>query len=371
MSSSLYIHVPFCLSRCAYCSFYSGEEMAFLEEYPDLIAEEIKLRYPAEGSPLNTLYIGGGTPGLLGDRGLQTIIDAADADWTLLPDCEVTYETNPALPNNFEGAKAAGVTRVSIGVQALSDKILTKLGRKHSSKEGLAAVESALSSGLRVSADILYGYKGVNAKDLSSWATTLADLGVGHISAYSLETGGSNPLHLPPSPAAPDEEEAHWHAIADTLHKFGLNCYEVSNFARKGEESRHNLAYWSGRSYCGVGPGAHGFRLEVGGYGARYANHPQLNLYRGSILSGALPPTSLELLTPKEALLEALFLAIRQHARIKVDDIASRFNINIQTMKSRLEVLINGGDLDRHFIPTLKGMRRADGLALWLFDRIS
>ncbi|PLX39918.1 MAG: hypothetical protein C0608_10815 [Deltaproteobacteria bacterium] len=370
MSTSLYIHTPFCLSRCSYCSFYSGEDIELLGEYTDLVAEEIRIRYATEGGALKTLYLGGGTPGLLGVEGLQKIFEAAADNWTLLPGCEVTYETNPAIGNDFDGAKSVGATRVSIGVQALSDEILAKFGRRHSAAEGIEAVERALSSGLRVSADMLYGYAGVCANQLASWAKTLVGLGVSHISAYSLESGGANHLHKPPKPSPPDDEEAQWYAIADTLEELGLSCYEVSNFARKGEESRHNKAYWSGRSYCGIGPGAHGYRAEEGDYGTRYANHPQLDLYRGSILAGILPPSSAERLTGREALLETLFLALRQSSKIEIDSISSRFNIYKPTLKSRLGQLIDGGDLDQNLTPTLKGMRRADGLALWLLDRI-
>jgi oxygen-independent coproporphyrinogen-3 oxidase len=376
MAESIYLHVPFCEGRCAYCTFYSGEDMSALLEYPGLLLREAEfLRGKELGlEEVGTIYLGGGTPGLLGERGLSEIIDGLGRLAAIAPDAEITAETNPAVANDYKGIKRSGVKRLSLGVQALDDRLLKKLGRKHDAKEALRGVEMALAAGLELSCDLMYGYPGLEPEILADWGTLLAGMGVGHISSYSLE--------IPQNKAQRDylrglgirsdavAEEKQWNLLFEALSKQGLSCYEVSNFALPGRESRHNRSYWSGRSYTGLGPGAHGYRREASPFGTRYWNEPSLEKYRSALLGGQPPPRKTETLSRREALLETLFLSLRQRRPLDLSALSSRYALDEARLLALLKTLIEGGDLESGLIPSPRGMRRADGLALWLSGRI-
>ncbi len=344
-----------------------------LSEYPRLVKKEFALA--KDGEKLSTFYMGGGTPGLLGAKAIGEIMEAAQKSFGLAPSSEITIETNPCVDNDFAALRGAGINRVSIGAQALDDEILTRLGRAHTSAEALASIAAALKAGVSVSADLIYGHAGSSPAKLSRWAKELAALGVGHISAYSLETPKSRKkaqgLRRAGIKKAGASEEAQHKALLETLSAEGFHCYEVSNFARPGFESRHNKVYWSGESYIGAGPGAHGFLKEIGPYGTRYENSPSLEKYRASLLRGEPPPRKSEELSWNEALLETLFLALRQNAPLKPEKIALRYGLKLETLRDSLSRLAQQGDLcAKTLSPTLKGMQRADGLALWLLDRL-
>ncbi|TAL17382.1 coproporphyrinogen III oxidase family protein [bacterium] len=375
MAESIYLHVPFCEGRCAYCTFYSGEDLSALEEYPRLLIREMELLHsPEDAGEVKTIYLGGGTPGLLGERGLSEILDGLGKLAALVPDAEITAETNPAITNDYKGIRRSGVRRLSLGVQALDDGLLKKLGRKHDAKEALKAVESALAEGLELSCDLMYGYPGLKPEVLASWGELLAGVGVGHISAYSLE--------IPQNKAQRDylrnlgiksdakAEEKQWSFLFEALAKKGFECYEVSNFALPGKASRHNRNYWSGKSYTGLGPGAHGFLREGSPFGTRYWNEPSLEKYRAALLGGHPPPRKTETLSRREALLETLFLSLRQRKPLDAAALSSRYGLDEARLLGLLKTLAESGDLETGLLPTPKGMRRADGLALWLSERL-
>lgn len=362
---SLYVHAPFCSSRCRYCNFYSGEELSGVEEYPSLIGKEVALRAAMLGPAVaRTLYVGGGTPSLLGDKGLGELIGIVAESIPLAPGAEVTAEVNPGSPLDWRELKARGATRVSVGVQALGESELELLGRRHDAISALEAVRSAVASGLKVSADLIYGYEGCDPSSLSRWAHVLAGEGVGHISAYSLEAkpGG-------PSPSTEEEEEAQGEALAERLSTLGFVRYEVSNFALPGCESRHNLAYWEGRSYLGLGPGAHSFSAECPPHGRRFWNLPGLAAYREALLSGILPPSGGESPSEEEAALERLILALRRSAHF-----TTAFFPRGEEFIPHLDLLVDSGDLERLtsgvYFPTPRGILRADGLAAWLHEKV-
>jgi putative oxygen-independent coproporphyrinogen III oxidase len=270
----VYIHWPFCLSKCPYCDFNSHVRHAGIDEnrFARAFAAEIAAtaaRVP--GRTVSTIFLGGGTPSLMQPTTVAALLDAVARHWRVAPDAEVTLEANPTSveATRFRGYRAAGVNRVSLGVQALDDGALAELGRLHSAREALDAVAVARAAFERYSFDLIYARPRQTPRD---WANelkrALAEAGE-HLSLYQLTIEAETPfavLHAAGKLKTPDEDAAR--ALYDTTQEVcavhGLPAYEVSNHARPGGECRHNLIYWRMHEYAGVGPGAHG-RLDVGG----------------------------------------------------------------------------------------------------------
>lgn len=267
-SAALYIHVPFCHSKCRYCSFVSLPQCdpAGAGAYFHQLRRELESRAPAFARyDIQSVFIGGGTPSVLPTRVIPDILDTVKSLYRLSPDCEITCEANPdsftpALADAWAGA---GVNRVSLGCQAVQPQLLSLLGRRHTAEQARWAVHTAQSAGLaRINLDLIYG---VPTQTLADWQDSLhflLDLGVQHLSAYALSVEADTPLYrdiqdgrLP----APDDDFAAdcYEIIAPTLAPYGLVPYEISNFAAPGQQCRHNLLYWQNGVYLGVGPAAH------------------------------------------------------------------------------------------------------------------
>ena len=269
---ALYVHWPFCVSKCPYCDFNShvragvdqaGWRAALLA---DLHHEATML----PGRTLGSIFFGGGTPSLMPPETVAAIIDAAAGDWRMTDDVEITLEANPSSVEaaRFADLALAGVNRVSLGLQSLDDDALRFLGRAHGVEEGLAALATAQSAFARVSFDLIYALPG---QRLAAWEAELAralSFGTEHLSLYQLtiEPGtrfateaAAGRIAIPDGDAAADLFETTRAMTAAA----GLPAYETSNHARPGAESRHNLTYWRYGDYAGVGPGAHGRRAGV------------------------------------------------------------------------------------------------------------
>ncbi len=374
-SLSVYVHVPFCRSRCGYCAFYSGEPPELIPGFPDQVAREAALRREAWAGPVITVYLGGGTPSLLGPAGIGRILDAVDRAWGLDADAEVTVEVNPGPGAALEGLAAAGVSRISVGVQALDDRVLRRLGRGHTAREALGCVERAAGLGFRgVSVDLLLGLPGLAPGEPAGWARDLAAAGADHVSAYSLEVHPGTPLARLAEegswrPAPEHEEEAQWARLVEGLEAEGLLEYEVSNFARPGAECRHNRVYWEGGAYVGLGPGAHGYDPAAGPWGERRWNDPGLAAYARAVAAGRPPPGGAERLDRGQALMERLFLWLRRP--LAWDPKAwARLGLTRTDVEAHVAPLVESGLLDADLRPTRAGRRRADGLALWLWERL-
>ncbi|WP_395664888.1 radical SAM family heme chaperone HemW [Methylocella sp.] len=269
----VYVHWPFCLSKCPYCDFNSHvrhekvDEARFVRAFEAEIAHRAAL---APGRTVDSVFFGGGTPSLMRPETVGAILDAVARRWRLADGAEVTLEANPTSveAGRFRDYRAAGVNRVSIGVQALDDADLQALGRRHSVAEALAALDTARAIFTRFSFDLIYARSG---QSLSAWRGELSralGLAGGHLSLYQLtiEPGtmfeklrDAGRLDLPSIELSRD----FWDATQELMSAAGMPAYEVSNHARPGAESRHNLVYWRAGDYAGVGPGAHG-RLSLG-----------------------------------------------------------------------------------------------------------
>src|SRR5262245_61813925 len=270
----VYVHWPFCLSKCPYCDFNSHVSHAAVDEarFARAFAAEIAAtaaRVP--GRTVSTIFFGGGTPSLMQPAAVGAILDAIAKHWSIAGDVEVTLEANPTSveATRFRGYRAAGVNRVSLGVQALDDAELKTLGRLHTAQEALDAVTIARAAFDRYSFDLIYARPGQTPQAWSAELKRAIAEAAEHLSLYQLTIEAETPfaaLHAAGKLAIPDNEVAR--TLYDTTQEVcsaaGLPAYEISNHARPGAECRHNLVYWRGHEYAGVGPGAHG-RLDVAG----------------------------------------------------------------------------------------------------------
>ena len=270
----VYVHWPFCLSKCPYCDFNSHVRHAPIDEerFSRAFAREIETtaaRTP--GRQVSSIFLGGGTPSLMRPQTVGSILDAIGKHWRVAPDVEVTLEANPTSveATRFRGYRTAGVNRVSLGVQALDDASLKALGRLHTAREALDAVAIARTAFDRYSFDLIYARPGQTPQ---MWADEL-NLAIAeaaeHLSLYQLTIEPETPffgLHAAGKLKTPDEATARalYDVTQEVCAQHGLPSYEISNHARAGAECKHNLVYWRGEEYAGIGPGAHG-RLDLDG----------------------------------------------------------------------------------------------------------
>ncbi|MDB5511757.1 MAG: coproporphyrinogen oxidase, partial [Enterovirga sp.] len=265
---AVYVHWPFCLAKCPYCDFNSHVRQGGVDEGRYLAAFEREIAHAAAMTPgrtVTSVFLGGGTPSLMRPQTVAGVLDAIGRAWSVEPGAEVTLEANPTSveAERFRGYRAAGVNRLSIGVQALNEGDLRRLGRMHSAEEALAAVAVARQTFERFSFDLIYARPG---QTRDAWRAEL-ERAIGyaaeHLSLYQLtiEPGTwFERLHASGRLVLPDAEEgrALYDLTQEVCDRAGLPAYEISNHARPGAESRHNLVYWRYGEYAGIGPGAHG-----------------------------------------------------------------------------------------------------------------
>ena len=259
-----YIHIPFCVKKCNYCDFYSvvpTEDKR--KRYIESLVNEIKKWGERTARPIDTMYIGGGTPSLLSGDELASIFSAVKESFTVLDDAEITVEVNPGdnLEDFLKHATKCGVNRVSIGVQSFCANELCLLGRRHGVEDAKKAVDIARNIGIKnISADIMIGLPDSTEDTLKNSIDGILSLGTEHISAYILKVEQGTPFSLMPLNLPDDDKTAEQYTLlCDTLKAAGYEHYEISNFAKKGYESRHNNRYWKQEEYIGIGPSAHSF----------------------------------------------------------------------------------------------------------------
>jgi oxygen-independent coproporphyrinogen-3 oxidase len=270
----IYVHWPFCLSKCPYCDFNSHVRQTAIDEdrFARAFAREIEAtaaRVPCR--EVTSIFLGGGTPSLMRPQTVGAILDAIAKNWRVARDVEITLEANPTSVEaaRFAGYRAAGVNRVSLGVQALDDASLKTLGRLHSAREALDAVAIARRSFERYSFDLIYARPDQSPKMWADELTLAIAEAAEHLSLYQLTIEEGTPffgLHAAGKLKTPEEAVARalYDVTQETCDRWGLPAYEISNHARAGAECRHNLVYWRGQEYAGIGPGAHG-RLDIDG----------------------------------------------------------------------------------------------------------
>ncbi|BBZ43252.1 radical SAM family heme chaperone HemW [Mycobacterium parmense] len=298
----LYVHVPFCITRCGYCDFntYTPAELGGVN--PDAwlaaLGRELGLAAARLGRPtVDTVFVGGGTPSLLGGPRLAALLDMVRETFTLAPGAEVSTEANPesTWPEFFDTIRAAGYTRVSLGMQSVAPRVLGVLDRVHTPNRSADAAREALAAGFdHVSLDLIYGTPGETDDDLLRSVDTAVATGVDHVSAYALTveegTALARRVRLGELTAPDNDVLAHRYELVDArLTDAGMNWYEVSNWCRPGGECRHNVGYWDGGQWWGAGPGAHGY---VGA--TRWWNVKHPNAYAELLDDARLPVAGFE-----------------------------------------------------------------------------
>ena len=257
----LYIHIPFCDGKCPYCDFFSlSGDGRTMDAYAHRVVSAMK---PWAGADMDSVYFGGGTPNLMGAQRLAAILAAVRRHFSLAPGAEITMEANPTHVDKafFRALRQAGFNRLSMGMQSAHKDELRLLGRAHSPHDVANAVAAAQAAGFEnISLDLMLALPGGNQKKLKESIRFAASLGVQHISSYILKVEEGTPF-AQQGVSLPDDEEtaAQYLACVEELARLGFAQYEISNFSRPGHESRHNLLYWQGEPYLGLGPGAHSF----------------------------------------------------------------------------------------------------------------
>jgi putative oxygen-independent coproporphyrinogen III oxidase len=318
----VYVHVPFCATRCGYCDFntYTPGELGSSSSpssWLDAVHRELTLAAHVLGEPVpvDTVFVGGGTPSLLGAGGLAAVLDAIRGSLGLAPGAEVTTEANPesTSPEFFAGIAEAGYTRVSLGMQSAAPHVLAVLDRVHTPGRPVAAAAQARAAGIgQVSLDLIYGTPGEAHDDLAASLDAVLAAGVDHVSAYALVVEAGTALarrvargELP----GPDDDvlAERYEQIDTVLSAAGLRWYEVSNWATSAESRcRHNLGYWAGGNWWGAGPGAHS---HVGGVRWWNVKHPAR--YAAALQAGCSPAAGREVLSPAEKHTERVMLGLR------------------------------------------------------------
>lgn len=369
----IYVHVPFCATRCGYCDFntYTAGELgtsASTQSWAEALRGELATAarqfaaLPTATPAVATVFVGGGTPSLLGGAGLAAVLDAIRAEFDLAPDAEVTTESNPesTSPAFFDTIRAAGFTRVSLGMQSAAPHVLAVLDRTHTPGRAVAAAREARAAGFdHVNLDLIYGTPGERDSDLDASLDAVLAAGVDHVSAYSLIVEDGTALarrvrrgELP----APDDDvlAARYERIDARLEAAGLTWYEVSNWASgDAARCRHNLGYWDGGDWLGAGPGAHS---HLGGVRWWNVKHPAR--YADRVAHGGLPAADWEDLTAADRYLERVMLTLRLRTGLALADLDADGNAAARRIAADGLVTISGGRL----VLTDRGRLLADGV---------
>lgn len=315
----MYVHVPFCSTRCGYCDFntYTAGQLGSATPQTWLagLRTELSLVAAQLGSiPVNTVFVGGGTPSLLGGSGLVDVLDVIRENFPLAADAEVTTEANPESTSAafFAEIRAGGYTRVSLGMQSIAPRVLAVLERVHSPGRPLEAAAEARAAGFdHVNLDLIYGTPGESDDDLMRSVEAVIAAGVDHVSAYALivedGTALARRVRRGEIPRPDDDVLAHrYELLDDRLSAAGMTWYEVSNWSKPGGECRHNLGYWNGGQWWGAGPGAHGFVGDI-----RWWNVKHPTKYTEMLGGGQLPVADFEQLDQQARHIEDVLLHIR------------------------------------------------------------
>lgn len=399
MTFEVYVHVPFCLRRCGYCDFntYTATDMgagASRGNYANMVVREMRLvrdwqrEHGIDEPAASTVFFGGGTPTVLRAADLVKMLDAIRELWGIADDAEITTEANPDTVNADYVKELAdgGFNRISFGMQSAVPSVLKTLDRTHTPANVAAGVEAANAAGMRSSVDLIYGAPGESLDDWRTSVSTAIDLGVNHISAYALtiapHTKMGRRIAAGTLPTPDDDDEANKYEIADDLlSAAGLEWYEISNWARPGYESRHNLGYWRNVDWAGLGPGAHSHYNrcladssgETGGttsspLGLRSWDIAHPKLWGQSIIDGKVPWDGSERISHEEHLEETIMLGLRLRGGLDLALLGDTVDMTrIRPMENEGLITIHGGRV----VPTRTGRLLNDTVIERFFDACS
>lgn len=399
MTFEVYVHVPFCLRRCGYCDFntYTATDMgagASRGNYANMVIREMRLvrdwqrEHGIDEPAASTVFFGGGTPTVLRAADLVKMLDAIRELWGIADDAEITTEANPDTVNADYVKELAdgGFNRISFGMQSAVPSVLKTLDRTHTPANVAAGVEAANAAGMRSSVDLIYGAPGESLDDWRTSVSTAIDLGVNHISAYALtiapHTKMGRRIAAGTLPTPDDDDEANKYEIADDLlSAAGLEWYEISNWARPGYESRHNLGYWRNVDWAGLGPGAHSHynrcladssgktgEMTSSPLGLRSWDIAHPKLWGQSIIDGKVPWDGSERISHEEHLEETIMLGLRLRGGLDLALLGDTVDMTrIRPMENEGLITIHGGRV----VPTRTGRLLNDTVIERFFDACS
>lgn len=318
----IYVHIPFCRRHCTYCPFAVSTRRDAESRYIDALLREVAVR--GDGSiHVDSVFLGGGTPSLTSVENLVLLRRALEAGFAIESGAEITIEANPedVTPENVAAWQELGINRISVGVQSLHDSELRPLGRVHSRELALRALQTAVASGARASADVIAGLPRQTIESFRETLELVLESGVGHLSVYMLDLEDGTMLYRQAaagkvSIVADEEVQEMYLETVERTSQLGLEHYEISNFARAGERSVHNLKYWHREPYLGLGVGAHSFDGAM-----RFANERDVESYIATLGERGDAVVFEETLTRAEETHERLFLALRQTAGLRYADL--------------------------------------------------
>jgi oxygen-independent coproporphyrinogen-3 oxidase len=377
-ATGVYVHIPFCQSKCPYCDFYSITDVARIPDFLKALKTEMKLAATL-GRRADTLYIGGGTPSLLTPKQMGLIVDWAAASFNLDPTAEMTLEINPATATkrDLQDYAAFGFNRLNIGIQSFDDQHLAFLGRRHSSKQALAAVQAGIDAGFtNIGLDLIFGLPDQSPVSWKSDLIQAIRLTPKHLACYMLSYEPHTPLYndMQTGRLVP-LSELHTADLFRLTHDFlgvaGYEHYEVSNFAQTPRwRSKHNQKYWNFSPYIGLGPSAHSFNPPE-----RWWNHRHLDDYLNEIGQGRLPRAENELLSEEQQMMESLYLGLRQSDGIDFSSFQQRFHSDFKLyFHTALDRFSAEGWIetdDRRCRLTVEGMLFLDRIVDELVDMIN
>jgi len=368
-SPGLYVHVPFCKTKCPYCDFYSTTSRSAVKEWLSAVQKEALL-YAKQFADFNTLYLGGGTPTSLSDLELTLLIESLRKHFSFSRDTEVTLEANPddITHQRLAYFHDLGINRISLGLQSLHDNELKYLGRRNNAKQNQRALQYVRSiPSLNLAVDLIYAFQGQTRTSWLKTLETVLEFHPEHLSCYQLTLEENTPFGRMERegqirPLSEDEQSDFFLTTSEFLEASGYIHYEISNFARSPEHlSRHNTKYWRHIPYLGLGPGAHSFQA-----GIRWWNLKSVELYCQALAGGQTPMAGSESLSQEQLTLESLYLGLRTK-----DGISARILDGSHQVKHTLGQLQAAGLVELtngKVMPTLKGFLVADSLPLMLLD---
>ena len=371
--AGIYLHIPFCKSRCHYCDFFKSTNLDFRAQYLQNLYNEIKDRFDFFNESdrlIESIYFGGGTPSLLPASEIRGIINLIYKNYRISDEVEITLEANPDdLSTEFlTQLRTIGINRLSIGIQSFFDKDLKRMGRRHNAQQSMQVMNEVFNAGFEnVGIDLIYGLPWGQTNEWLRNVEMVKKFPVKHISAYHLtiEPGtkfGKDKLAKKLKEIEESESEKIFWFLHDEFQKMGFDHYEISNFGKEGYYSRHNTSYWNEIPYLGVGPGAHSFDGIK-----RYWNKPDLNQY---VTNGYKPGHSFEILSPLDRFNEKLMLGLRTQKGISDDEMNAGFREFWHTIEPRKKLWLENGflTLDNGFIrASRKGWFVIDGIIEDLF----
>ena len=376
---SLYIHIPYCVSKCPYCDFNSHVVAEIPEDnYTDALLRELE-HYGTmdewQDRTVQSIFFGGGTPSIFGPASIGKLLAWVAATFPINLDCEITVEANPGTVDSsrFSGYRDAGVNRISVGVQSFQPRLLKFLGRAHTAEEARKALGAVRKAGFgNFSFDLIYANPGQTLTELGADLDSALEFQPPHLSAYNLTFEEGTPFHYEyragrMKSLSEEEEIAMAQLIENKLSGAGLSRYEISNYSRPGWHSRHNVNYWRGGDYLGLGAGAHSYKQEnsIGGYGRRWSNEKNPGRYMTQVAELRQGVVETEQIDPTKAAGEFMFLGLRMTEGVSIRKFSSRFGKPPVELYPRIRDWIEGDLLEEtrnHLKLTSKGLLVANSI---------